>query len=221
MSGSLFLTLIFLGGLLGLLVMITLQIGIGRWGLKGINLFLSSCSWAGLRFSIRHLLGHPHRTWIALMSMTLALSLIATLQHLQHNLTQVLNLQNQKPPQFFMIDIQTDQKKAVFTTAQQIKLDPPTLYPLIRARIIKIKGQEVAPHTLPTQTPADRLRKRQLTREYNLTTRTDLGETETLVKGRWWTKQEAQNPDTPWVSLEERFAQRLGCLLYTSPSPRD
>ena len=213
MSGSWILALLFVGGLVGLLMVISIQIGLGRSVLKVIHRLASKGSGIGLRFTVRHLLGHPHRTWVALMSMTLALSLIATLNHLQANLNQVLDLQRSKPPQFFLIDIQTDQKQSVLESAQTLKIDPPTLYPLIRARISKMKGKAIHPHTLPNQTPADRLMKRQLTREYNLTTRAKMNSTDSLVQGRWWTGQEAQHPETPWVSLEERFAQRLGLKL--------
>jgi len=48
-----------------------------------------------------------------------------------------------------------------------------------------------------------------LTREYNLTSRSALGESEVIIEGRWWTSEEANDPDCEYVSLEYRFAQRL------------
>ena len=63
------------------------------------------------------------------------------------------------------------------------------------------------------ESPATRLRRRSLTREFNLTTQIALSDTETLTSGQWWSPEEAQSSTSNSLSVETRFAQRIGLEL--------
>ena len=167
----------------------------------------------GLVFAIRQLLGFKRKVWLAVLSMGLSLSLMGSLELVSESLIRALQVDDDKAPQVFLIDIQEDQKEIVHEAFNDLNVSRPELRPLIRARISHINGKRVSKSKTEGKTVADRFRASSLTREFNLTTQIKLSETEQVVQGDWWTKQEAQNGTLRQVSIETRFAQRMGFKL--------
>lgn len=130
----------------------------------------------------------------------------------------------QDAPNRFVINVQPDQVDAVreFMAAQQI--GEPTLYPMVRGRLIAhnagpvsgarygdddgaAAGDEV--DAGETSNDAARARRR-ADREFNLSTATTLSEDNRITAGSFWGEQPLAEPQ---VSVEEGFAQSLNWKL--------
>lgn len=210
-SGSLFLTAFFLIGLCAMTLLVSIFILVQFRFLRILLRLGHSWSWPrGLLFAVRQLLGYERRTWVALLSLGVSLSLIGSLFLVSQSFDQALRLDDEQAPQLFMIDIQDDQRELVLNSFAQLGFPSPQLRPLIRARIASLKGQAVRRSAEEDHTPAGRMRDQSLTREYNLTTQISLSETEEVVEGRWWTGEEAKDPTKQYVSVEYRHAKSLG-----------
>ena len=168
---------------------------------------------AGLLFSIKQLYGQKKKAWIALFSLSISLSLVGGLELVSQNLMKSLTPTNEEAPQVFLIDVQEDQVDGILDIFNNLELDSPDLRTLIRARISEINGQKITFQSLDSDSPSARLKKRSLTREFNITTQVSLSKTEKLKSGEWWSKEEAQSNTYRGLSIESRFAQRLGFQL--------
>lgn len=114
-------------------------------------------------------------------------------------------------PTFFFIDIQPDQKEQF---EQILHTQTPTatykLTPVVRSRIGAINGKAI--------NPEEHKGKRHgwyFTREYVLTSSSDLPKDNTVVKGQWWSsnQQATSGNGTIRVSVEDEAATNLGLEL--------
>ena len=213
-SGSWWLGLAFSVLIIALLILIYCLSSLGFYVLK------SALKWSqalprpvGLVFAIRHLLGFKRKVWLAILSMGLSLSLVGSLELLSESLIQALKVDDETAPQIFLIDIQEDQREIVKDIFADLGIPSPKLRPLIRARIAHINGQRITKGMADGKSVAERFRGRSLTREFNLTTQNELSDSEQIVKGSWWSKKEAQDPNQRLLSVETRFAQRMGLKI--------
>lgn len=150
------------------------------------------------------------RSLVYLLTLGIGLGLTTTLGLVQSSLERELRIDDDRAlPNLFMIDIQSDQVSSIQAIAAQRGLDPPQLSPLIRARLTHLEGQAVADLELDASTPEARQRARAIAREYSLSHKDDLSRSETIVAGEFWQPGETR----PLLSLEERFASRLGLEL--------
>ncbi len=103
-------------------------------------------------------------------------------------------------PNHFMINIQTDERSVVTSVFEQADLTPPTLYPMVRARLTHIGGTPVADIDFQGRGRgfADR--------EQNLSWATLPQQDNRVVAGEWWGEAEYGQP---LISLETEAAERL------------
>ncbi|RZL32751.1 MAG: FtsX-like permease family protein, partial [Pedobacter sp.] len=132
----------------------------------------------------------------AIASLTLALSGIFLIAMIQTNIEQNLQgpLKN-KVPNLYVIDVQEDQIKPLSKYFEKINL-----FPNIRGRFMKIDEKNL-------QTTKEKIDP-ELSREFNLTYRTDLIQGEKLVDGVWHGKEQKAS-----VSVEKKFADRAEITL--------
>jgi putative ABC transport system permease protein len=83
-------------------------------------------------------------------------------------------------------------------------LEAATIHPMIRGRLVAIKGQAVEPSTY-----ADPRAQRLAAREFNLSQGTGLPEDNAILTGEWWEGEEAP----PQFSVEDGIAETLGIAL--------
>ncbi|MEX0899366.1 MAG: FtsX-like permease family protein [Gammaproteobacteria bacterium] len=104
-------------------------------------------------------------------------------------------------PNHFMINIQTDERAALSGVFEQAGLTPPTLYPMVRARLTQIGGTPVADIDFSGRGRgfADR--------EQNLSWAAQPQRDNRVVAGEWWSEAEHGQP---LISLETEAAERLG-----------
>lgn len=102
-------------------------------------------------------------------------------------------------PNTFLINIQPDQREALISRLHEAGLGPVDLVPMVRARLTAINGVPAAADMYD-----DERAQSMVNREFNLSYRASLPDSNIQRKGRWL------HPDQPEVSLETGLADTLG-----------
>ncbi len=104
-------------------------------------------------------------------------------------------------PNNFLINIRPDEQKPLLAYLQQHGLGQPPLFPMIRARIMKINGIAAQDRTGLSERGRSFLE-----REQNLTWSAQLPQDNQLLSGRWWSAQDAGKP---LVSISSEYQETL------------
>jgi putative ABC transport system permease protein len=110
----------------------------------------------------------------------------------------------QDAPNRFAINIQADQLAAVKGYFAQRNLVSPDLYPMVRGRLVEIRGEPIQ----PSRFEGDRAR-RLAEREFNLSFAAEARPDNPIVAGKWWQPNDTQKQ----FSVEEGLAKTLGLKL--------
>ncbi|HEY5971778.1 MAG TPA: FtsX-like permease family protein, partial [Pseudoxanthomonas sp.] len=110
-------------------------------------------------------------------------------------------------PNRFIINVQEDQRESVNAFMAEQKIAPPTLYPMIRGRLLSRNGKPVSGADYADDDPQA---QRRAEREFNLSTATALRDDNKITAGEFWDKR---TPAAPELSVEEDFAGGLGWKL--------
>lgn len=108
-------------------------------------------------------------------------------------------------PNHFLINIQPDQVEALRAFLDSHGVGAPGLYPMVRARLTAINGQQVSAETF-----ADAHARRHAHREFNLSWAEQLQPDNHVVAGRWWASGEYGRA---LISFEQGLAETLGIKL--------
>jgi putative ABC transport system permease protein len=114
-------------------------------------------------------------------------------------------------PNLFFIDVQPDQIRPLGALLARRAGREPMVSPMVRARLTAIAGRPVE-EGAPAGGEAGARGQAMRTREQNLTWRSRLSESETVVAGRFW-PEPGSGDSLPQVSLEEKFAAEIGARL--------
>lgn len=186
---------------------------------------------AGAAYTWRQGLSNLYRpnnqTVMLIVAIGLSTSLIATLYFVQGMLLERITLSSGKnQPNLILFDIQSDQKEGVNAVARSYQLPLMSQVPVVTMRIDEIHGKTAAEAALADSLhnqQADSLRNsadetedqapressgRAFKAEIRATYTSQLTETEKITAGKWIGKVKSP-ADTVYVSLEERYAQRL------------
>ncbi len=106
-------------------------------------------------------------------------------------------------PNRFIINVQEDQQADVNAFMAEQKIAPPTLYPMIRGRLVSLNGKPAS----GADYAGDDEAKRRAEREFNLSVASSLRDDNKVTAGEFWSDRV---PATPELSVEERFAEQLG-----------
>lgn len=110
---------------------------------------------------------------------------------------------SENAPNRFIINVQEDQQAAVNAFMAEQKIAAPTLYPMIRGRLVSLNGKP----TSGADYADDQEAKRRAEREFNLSVAATLRDDNKVTAGEFWDKR---TPTSPELSVEERFAEQLG-----------
>ena len=108
-------------------------------------------------------------------------------------------------PNRFIINIQAEQVPQVNDFIQNIGVNQPQVFAMIRGRLIAKNGQILTPETFENERS-----KRLVAREFNLSSAAKMQTDNKLLQGRWWRADEAA---APLLSLEEDIAKALDITL--------
>lgn len=116
-------------------------------------------------------------------------------------------------PSLFLFDIQDEQVSELEALAQDYKLGLLNKSPMIRARLISVNGNLLATDMSEQLTREEQNEVRSRNRGVNLTYRSKLDEGETLIAGRLPINNLEANTEVYEISLEQRYAGRIGAKL--------
>lgn len=147
-----------------------------------------------------------NQTLILVVSIGLGTAFICTLFFVQDILLNRVTLSSSgNQPNMVLFDIQSDQKKAVADLTRQMNLPVLQEVPIVNMRMTEIKGRTAADYKKDSTA---RGALRGLEREYRVTYRDSLSESEKITDGKWLGRAEPGKP--VYVSLEDGFAKRIG-----------
>jgi len=193
-----------LGGL-GLAFLATGLVLGALWWLAGKNCDRLPLSWVGTRLAWRRLGRRPLRHGMQQSAVTLGVMALLMLSVVQEDLIEAWQRSaSARLPDRFLINIQQDQLQPVREKLEsmlgaQAQSDPPTLYPMVRGRLIERNGNRVGPEDYD-----EGRAKRLLDREFNLSYGEGPIPGNRLREGQWPSRGGGD------ASVEEGLAATLG-----------
>ena len=139
----------------------------------------------------------------------MGIMLILTVRLVQMDTLAMLNKNTEmKPPNYFFIDIQKDQKERFVKVLNQIVPEAErSLTPLVRSRLYKIDDQLIANWKYKDKQREEWF----INREFALTFMAGPPPKDNVViEGQWWNEERAKNAE---VSLEQDAAKRLNAKI--------
>jgi putative ABC transport system permease protein len=176
---------------------------------------LARSRWFALRHAVLQLSRPGSQVRIVLLAVGLGSFFIIGVRSLQENLIEQFAVDlSPEAPDMFLLDIQSDQVDAIraaVTARQDEDAPPPRLIPVLRARVVAVRGGEVQ-----LENYEDVRGRGSLAREYTITYRSTLESNERIVDGEFWGDAAppgtvgANGPLTTEVSIEESIRDRFG-----------
>ena len=165
---------------------------------------LRQARWFALRHAALHLDRPGNQTRLVLLAVGLGCFFIVGVRAVQSNLLGQFSFDLAADmPDMFLIDIQQDQAAglAAFMGPRVPAGGAPRLLPVLRARVIGVRGREV------TLDGVEDVRGRgSLAREYTITYRSALAPNERVIDGRFWEPSPSAQPE---VSIEQSIRDRF------------
>ena len=185
------------------------------WGLIVLLRRLRSRLRGSLRYGLANVARRPATSIAQVASLGLGLMALLLLTFVRTDLLDRWQLQlAAEAPNRFIINVQDDQVDGVraFIAAQGI--DAPTLYPMVRGRLVGHNGKPVSGDDYAradaNADPDARRSRRRADREFNLSTAGVLRDDNRVVAGTFWG---ATAPAAPELSVEQGYAESLGWEL--------
>lgn len=214
-SGAVVLSALFLwqaGSIkLGLTVLAGLAVGLLLFGLIAwASLRLLAALPLGNRHVFANLARHGRGNAVQIVALSLGGMSLLLLTLVRTELMQ--NWRERLPPDApnrFIVNVQQDQREPVEQFFKQHDLASPSLFPMVRGRLIAINGRDITSDDYPDQ------RARALVeRETNLSWSAEVPVGNQLVQGKWWTPiaKPGMEPDKE-ISLEEGIAKTLNIAI--------
>lgn len=158
-------------------------------------------------FAVRQAVNSMHRpgnqTRVIVMAIGLGAFLVLAVQMLQRNLLDEFDVARRgNLPNMYLIDVQKDQVEGVRELVERTTGAHADLIPTVRARIVRINGEEI-----DLDAAGMRRERGRLGREYVVTYRPKLDYNETLLAGKFWDETPSEEPE---VSIEEEMRGTAG-----------
>lgn len=184
-AGSIKLGLTVLGGLAAGLLLF----GVIAW----LSLRLLAALPLGKRHVFANLARHGRGNAVQIVALSLGGMSLLLLTLVRTELMQ--NWRERLPldaPNRFIVNVQQDQRIPVQQFFKQHELAPPSLFPMVRGRLIAINARDINSDDFPDQ------RARALVeRETNLSWSADVPKGNLLAQGKWWTQNQGHRSNSP------------------------
>lgn len=200
--GSVRKTMYFTGGVLFAFIVLSALAYAMMWLAR--KFFPSSWSYLW-RQGFANLFRPNNQTLILVVSIGLGTAFICTLFFVQGILINRVTMSSSKnQPNMVLFDIQSEQRQAISDLTKSMNLPIIQEVPIVNMRMIEIKGRDTASFKKDSTAWGAR---RALDREYRVTYRDSLSDSEKIIEGKWSGTVKPEQP-VP-VSLEEGFARRI------------
>ena len=167
-----------------------------------------------LVIGLKYLTRFPMETLACFLALSIGTLLVNLIPQIRASIATELK-QPEQIPGLFLFDIQDDQLSALkeMLISQNHPLDAHS--PMVRSRLMAINGKEFSKNANDSsfsreQQMANRMRNRGV----NLSWRSKMSDSETLIKGRFPnTSFRPEDDKIPELTIEARYAQRMGLNL--------
>lgn len=204
--GSIRKTVFFTGGVLAAFIILSSLAYAMMWLAR--RFFPSSWSYLW-RQGFANLFRPNNQTLILVVSIGLGTAFICTLFFVQGILINRVTMSSSKnQPNMVLFDIQGDQREPVSNLAKSLNLPIIQEVPVVNMRMTELKGRNAASYKKDSVAWGA---QRALEREYRVTYRDSLSDSEKILDGKWTGKAEPGKP--VYVSLEDGFAKRIGVKI--------
>ena len=168
------------------------------------------------RQGIANLFRPNNQTLILMVSIGLGTALISTLFFVQSLLLKQVEMTgSDNQPNIILFDIQSAQKDKVAELVREYKMPLVQQVPIVTMKLDNIDGVTKAEFQKDTLVPKEERPSRWIyNREYRVTYRDTLIETEKIIEGKWHTYL-PQN-DTIYVSISDRIARSMKAEIGTA-----
>jgi putative ABC transport system permease protein len=188
----------------GFLLGTALFCALGWLSLRALGLLRHRTRSTVWRFALTSLQRRPAASVVQIVALALGLMALLLLSVVRGEL--VAGWRSSAPPDApnrFLVGIQPEQKEAVAARLKQGGVNRPLLFPMMRARLVRINQE-------PTNGPRFQKgpQRRFLEREFNISTLRELPPQNEVVAGRWFDPEQAGQ-----VSVEQSLADNLGLHL--------
>jgi putative ABC transport system permease protein len=200
---------LFLGSLLIVILVLSL---VGWIGLAGLSTLKPRRDWR-INYSLKSLTRKKATSLSIFITLGIGTLLVNLLPQLKAALNKDLSFDAASAvPALFLFDIQEEQVDPIRAELSKKGLSFKTLSPLIRSRILKVNGQDYERRLEGgiVRTREDDREARTRNRGVNLSYRDQLSETESIVEGRPFSPEYNSNQEYAEISVESRFAERMG-----------
>lgn len=199
-AGSASLALAVLGGIVATFAVLALL----AWAMIGLLRRWRTRLRGPLRYGLANLARRPGTSVAQIAALGLGLMALLLLGLVRSDLMDRWQLQLQADaPNRFIINVQPDQLPQLRSFIAERGIDPPQLYPMIRARLVSLNGTAVQGDDFAER--GERAR-RLAEREFNLSMAAAIGDDNQVVAGRFWQAR----PPTPELSVEQGMARTMG-----------
>ncbi|MFT3763348.1 MAG: FtsX-like permease family protein [Pseudoxanthomonas sp.] len=208
-AGSATLALAMLTGIAATLAALALL----AWGLIALLRRFRSRLRGGLRYGLANVGRRAGASIAQISALGLGLMALLLLTFVRTDLLDRWQLAlGEDAPNRFVINVQDDQITPVRAFVAEQGIAAPTLFPMVRARLVERNGQPVRGEDYADRSgdaDEDRQNQRRADREFNLSMADALRDDNKVVAGKLWTGK----PASPEISVEQKFAQGLGWKL--------
>ncbi|MBT1702557.1 ABC transporter permease [Chryseosolibacter indicus] len=164
------------------------------------------------KHSLSGLFRPNNQTRVLMVTIGLGAFIISTLNIVEQSmLSQVEFTGRENQSNTILFDIQPHQREGVIKLMKENNLEVNQVVPIITCRLSEVKGKSV--EVLQKDT-TDKIPNWALTREYRVTYRDSLHNSEELIKGELHSKK--QSKDSVWVTISEGMEENLGVTIGDS-----
>lgn len=172
-------------------------------------------------YAVRQGIANLHRpgnqTKGVVVALGLGVLLLCTMFTLQYSLQTAIAVdQRRELPNLFVIDIQTEQLPEVRQVVQRAGATRIDESPMIAARVSAINSRKLTEIQPESGSETDNDRRRRRTREYFVSYRPHLIDSETVTEGRFWSGTPARQEASVDAQLAESLGIQIGDLLTLS-----
>lgn len=188
---------------LGIIISFALLAGVAQAIIYSVRRYFPTGSSFVLRQGLANLYRPNNQTLILVVTIGLGTALISTLFISQNLLLDKVNVASAKEdrPNMVLFDIQTEQVDSLTSLVRDFDMPVMNEVPIVTMRLHSLKGKTV--DELRADTTSD-VRHWVLNREYRVSYRDALSDSETLLEGKW--QGRVENPsDSIMISLDERM----------------
>ena len=192
--------------LIGMIIALVL-LAVAAYGLIRVLNTLRQQVGVSWRFGFANIARRPATSVIQIVAFGLGIMALLLLSTVRTDL--LANWQASLPadaPNHFLINVQPDQVKPIQKFISQQGIDKPELYPMVRARLVRINQKKISMDNYQSERA-----KHLVSREFNLSWANKPQADNKIMAGRWWKKNEHKQT---LISLEHKLAKTLGIALH-------